>query len=63
LGLPRPAQSPKFRLRIDGKAIKGFAAEDQKVRSVAIELPVGTNLVEGSKHGLFADFGTDPLKV
>ena len=48
---------------LDGETIKGLAASDQKVRSVAIELPVDTNFVQVAKHGLFADLGTDPQTV
>ena len=47
----------------DGRLIKGLAAKDQKVRSVAIELPHETNFVEGARHGLFAELGTDPITV
>jgi hypothetical protein len=46
-----------------GEPFKGLAPEHQGVRSVAIELPKDTNFVEGSKHGLFPEPGSDPLTV
>ena len=48
---------------LDGKLVKGLAAGDQHVRSAAVELPHDTNFVEGARHGLFAELGTEPLTV
>ena len=40
-----------------------FDAASQRVRSCAIELPVGQHYKEGAKHGLFPALDTDPVTV
>ena len=47
----------------DGQPVKGLDPAQQKVRSVAIELPRDENFVDGARHGLFAELGTDPVTV
>jgi phenylpropionate dioxygenase-like ring-hydroxylating dioxygenase large terminal subunit len=47
----------------DGKSIPGLDPASQRVRSCAIELPVGEHYKEGAKHGLFAPLDSDPVTV
>ena len=46
-----------------GQPLPGLAAEDQRVRSCAIELPRGIPFREGAKHGLFCALDSDPVTV
>ena len=47
----------------DGKAPPALRAEDQRVRSCAIELPRDQHFKEHARHGLFAPPNTDPVTV
>jgi phenylpropionate dioxygenase-like ring-hydroxylating dioxygenase large terminal subunit len=46
-----------------GKAPPALRAEDQRVRSCAIELPRDQHFKEHARHGLFAPPNTDPVTV
>jgi phthalate 4,5-dioxygenase len=47
----------------DGKGVPGVIPASQRVRSCAIELPTDVRFVDGARHGLFADLGSDPVSV
>jgi hypothetical protein len=47
----------------EGKSVPGLDPVSQRVRSCAIELPVGQHYKEGAKHGLFPALDTDPVTV
>jgi hypothetical protein len=47
----------------EGKSVPGLDPASQRVRSCAIELPVGQHYKEGAKHGLFPALDTDPVTV
>ncbi|MBT3989866.1 MAG: Rieske 2Fe-2S domain-containing protein [Rhodospirillaceae bacterium] len=47
----------------DGGDIIGLEPDQQKVRSVACELPRDVNFTEGAKDGLFPEPGSDPMTV
>jgi hypothetical protein len=47
----------------EGKPVPGLDPAAQRVRSCAIELPVGEHYKEGAKHGLFPAKDTDPVSV
>src|SRR6266850_1809607 len=47
----------------EGKSVQGLDPASQRVRSCAIELPVGQHYKEGAKHGLFPALDTDPVTV
>ncbi|MBL8377939.1 MAG: aromatic ring-hydroxylating dioxygenase subunit alpha [Burkholderiales bacterium] len=47
----------------EGKAPPGLAADSQRVRSCSIELPIEQRFLDGARHGLFRDLGTDPVSV
>jgi hypothetical protein len=47
----------------EGKAPPGLRAEEQRVRSCAIELPRDQHFKDHAKHGLFAPPNTDPVTV
>jgi nitrite reductase/ring-hydroxylating ferredoxin subunit len=47
----------------EGKSVPGLDPVSQRVRSCAIELPVGEPYREGAKHGLFPALDTDPVTV
>ena len=47
----------------EGKPIPALDPAQQRVRSCAIELPVGQHYKEGAKHGLFPALDTDPVSV
>jgi hypothetical protein len=47
----------------EGKKIPGLTPDSQRVRSCAVVLPKNTKFVEGAKHGLFCELGTDPVTV
>jgi hypothetical protein len=47
----------------DGKPPPALRAEDQRVRSCAIELPREQHFKEHARHGLFAPPNTDPVTV
>ncbi|HUC63484.1 MAG TPA: aromatic ring-hydroxylating dioxygenase subunit alpha [Alphaproteobacteria bacterium] len=47
----------------EGRTFPGLDAKSQRVRSCATVLPEGVPFVEGARHGLFAELGTDPVTV
>ncbi|HEX9398220.1 MAG TPA: aromatic ring-hydroxylating dioxygenase subunit alpha [Burkholderiales bacterium] len=47
----------------DGKPIPGLLADEQRVRSCAIELPREQHFREHARHGLFPQPDTDPVTV
>src|SRR5690606_34481242 len=47
----------------EGGPVPGLAAEEQHVRSCAIELPRNRPFSEHARHGLFAPLDTDPVTV
>jgi len=47
----------------EGKPVPGLDPSSQRVRSCAIELPVGQHYKDGAKHGLFPALDTDPVSV
>ena len=47
----------------DGSAPPALRAEEQRVRSCAIELPPGQHFKDHARHGLFAPPDTDPVTV
>jgi hypothetical protein len=47
----------------EGKPIPALDPASQRVRSCAIELPVGQPFKDGAKHGLFPALDTDPVTV
>ncbi|MGQ0543795.1 MAG: tripartite tricarboxylate transporter substrate-binding protein [Betaproteobacteria bacterium] len=47
----------------EGKPVQALRAEEQRVRSCAIELPREQHFREHARHGLFAAPGTDPVTV
>jgi phthalate 4,5-dioxygenase oxygenase subunit len=47
----------------EGKPVPALDPAQQRVRSCAIELPVGQHYKEGAKHGLFPALDTDPVSV
>jgi hypothetical protein len=46
-----------------GSAPPGLRAEEQRVRSCAIELPRDQHFKDHARHGLFAPPNTDPVTV
>jgi hypothetical protein len=46
-----------------GQRVPGLAADEQRVRSCAIELPRDRHFKEHARHGLFAPLDTDPVTV
>jgi hypothetical protein len=47
----------------EGKPVPALDPASQRVRSCAIELPVGQHYKDGAKHGLFPALDTDPVSV
>ena len=47
----------------EGKPVPALDPAQQRVRSCAIELPVGQHYKEGARHGLFPALDTDPVSV
>ena len=47
----------------DGKPLPALRAEEQRVRSCALELPRDQHFREHARHGLFAPPDTDPVTV
>jgi hypothetical protein len=47
----------------DGKQPPALRADEQRVRSCAIELPHDQHFKEHARHGLFAPPNTDPVTV
>jgi phenylpropionate dioxygenase-like ring-hydroxylating dioxygenase large terminal subunit len=47
----------------EGKPIPALDPAQQRVRSCAIELPVGQHYKDGARHGLFPALDTDPVSV
>jgi phenylpropionate dioxygenase-like ring-hydroxylating dioxygenase large terminal subunit len=47
----------------EGKPIPALDPAQQRVRSCAIELPVGEHYKDGARHGLFPALDTDPVSV
>ncbi|HUL91504.1 MAG TPA: Rieske 2Fe-2S domain-containing protein [Burkholderiales bacterium] len=47
----------------EGKPVPALDPATQRVRSCAIELPVGQHYKDGAKHGLFPALDTDPVSV
>jgi nitrite reductase/ring-hydroxylating ferredoxin subunit len=48
---------------VEGKSVPALRAEEQRVRSCAIELPPEKHFREHARHGLFAAPDTDPVTV
>jgi len=53
----------KLALVVSGKAPPALRAEEQRVRSCAIELPREQHFKDHARHGLFAPPDTDPVSV
>ena len=51
------------RASAEGKAVPALRAEEQRVRSCAIELDPDKHFREHARHGLFAPPDTDPVSV
>jgi len=47
----------------EGKSVPGLEPASQRVRSCAIELPVGQHYKDGAKHGLFPALDSEPVTV
>jgi phthalate 4,5-dioxygenase oxygenase subunit len=47
----------------EGKPVPGLDPASQRVRSCAIELPVGQHYKDGAKHGLFPALDSEPVTV
>jgi nitrite reductase/ring-hydroxylating ferredoxin subunit len=61
--MTRRALLAAARANREGKPIPALAAEAQRVRSCAIELPRDVAFAAGARHGLFCDLDTDPVTV